>query len=127
MSNYNLKINLLKLKWASIQNITGKSKTVPCLVIPITDNPELYYSVHEGVPSLSFNGTVYELKQASTYGDTHLIKPSLNKEAYEQLTEEERKKILIVGNLKPYKTESQTPSVTTTASIEGNEANGLPF
>lgn len=127
MSNYCFSINLLKLKKASILKINGKKEPVPCLVIPITDNPELKFLIKEGKQFLFLNCAVYELKKISDYGDTHLIKPSLNKEAFDLLTEEERKAIAIIGNMAPFKTENQTPVASSTATIEGGKTDDLPF
>lgn len=45
---------------------------------------------------------VVEVKN-SQYGDTHFVKQVLSKERYQAMTEEERKKIPILGNMKPSK------------------------
>lgn len=47
---------------------------------------------------------VQELKNGvSQYGDTHFVKQSLSKEVYQAMSEDERKNIPILGNMKPSK------------------------
>lgn len=42
-----------------------------------------------------------ELKETGKYGDTHLVKQVISSERYKTMTEEERKAVPILGNMKP--------------------------
>ena len=90
MANFNLKIDLGRFWGAKV--ITTKSGE-EVVVIPIAEN-----HLMKGK-----NGSVYanlqatEKKSPSQYGDTHFIKPRFNKEAFTNLTEEQRNSIPFVG------------------------------
>lgn len=90
MANFNLKIDLGRFWGAKV--ITTKSGE-EVVVIPIAEN-----HLMKGK-----NGSVYanlqatEKKSPSQYGDTHFIKPRFNKEAFANLTEEQRNSIPFVG------------------------------
>lgn len=117
--NYNLKLDLAKLKNVAVANINGKSgNSVKCVIIPVDYN-NIFLSEKGGI-YLDFG--CYELKNEQ-YGQSHLVKPSLPKEIYEAMTEEERKQQPIVGSLKPIK--ARQAIVNETAEVE--QAGDLPF
>ena len=97
--NFNVSINLLKLK-AAIMAVQGKEKVKKCLVIPIEDN-DLYSRVSEdGKVSVYLSLSCWENRQ-SKYGDTHLVKQSHSKEWNDSHSEEERQGEPILGNARP--------------------------
>ena len=109
--NYSIKIDCLKLNGAFMKNLTGKTATKRCLIIPVDDNECMYYEL-----------------QNSQYGDTHLLKGDLPKEVRERMTEEERNAIPILGNMRPIK--PQQMQVTGSVSMDapdGQQQDDLPF
>ena len=102
MTNFNAKINLMKLSRAGIMQIQGRGETLRCLVIPVEEN-HLFVSVDEysNKPKAAYlDVTAWEL-QNPKYEETHMIKQSLPKDVREQMTEEQRKSMPILGGLKP--------------------------
>ena len=105
MSNYDIEIDLLKLKGAKVE---GEN-----VVIPINNK---YGTVVDrytgkdgrtGLPTEVFLDGVklklsaFELKN-QLRGQTHLIKPSFNKQTYDCLTEEQLRSVPWIGTLKPW-------------------------
>ena len=120
MSNYQVKINLLKLDRAAVANIKGKSETRKCIVIPCGDDTDLILR-EKGV---YLDCVAFETDK-SQFGDTHAVKVSYSKERREKMTEDERRAKPFVGNLRPLETQSKQMPVTATAAVEAPE--GLPF
>lgn len=121
--NYSIKIDCLKLKGAFMKNLTGKTATKRCLIIPVDDNECMYL----GEKGCYLNVVGYEL-QNSQYGDTHLLKGDLPKEVRERMTEDERNAIPILGNMRPIKPQQMqvTGSVAMDAP-DGQQQDDLPF
>jgi hypothetical protein len=95
--NYSLKIDIKKLNKAFVKPIQGKSATIDCVCIPVTEfyhgkNGELYCNIE-----------IVERKTVSQYNDTHFAKQQLEKESYQALSEEQRKNIPILGSFQPSK------------------------
>lgn len=42
MSNFNIRLDLLRLQGAFTRNLKGKTATKRCLIIPIDDNPGMF-------------------------------------------------------------------------------------
>lgn len=99
MSNFNLKLDLSKLKNACIKDLKGKNGQIKCLIIPIDDN-NLYVSEKTG--SVYLDCTCTEL-QTPKYEQTHFIKRRYTKEQYYQMDVNDRQNIPILGNLSPQK------------------------
>lgn len=93
MSSYAIKVNLKTLKDTGLVNVKGRK----CVLIPVDGNGEIYV----GEKGIYLNLTAIEMKQASQFGDTHFLKGNLDKDAFAKLTEEERKALPIVGNMRP--------------------------
>ncbi len=93
MSSYAIKVNLKTLKDTGLVNAKGRK----CVLIPVDGNGEIYV----GEKGIYLNLTAIEMKQASQFGDTHFLKGNLDKDAFAKLTEEERKALPIVGNMRP--------------------------
>ena len=113
MSNYNVEIDLLKVKGARVADVKGNTRVRRCICIPI-DNAvgtvtDSYFTrdqvtgerVEVRKKGVSLNLTAFELASKER-GQSHLLKPSLSKETYESLTEEQRRMVPWIGNLKPW-------------------------
>lgn len=92
--NYAQKQNLLALPGAFVANIQGKTAKKRCLCIPI-EEAHLY----EGEKGVYLSLNMWATKE-SKYGDSHYLTLSLPKEVREAMTEEQKKAIPILGNVK---------------------------
>ena len=117
MSILNIRIDLKKLKNAAVANITGKTATKACLIIPIEDA-----GLYLGEKGCYLNMSAFET-QNSQYGDTHFVKQNIDKEVFATMTDEERKAMPILGSIKPVEPRTQLP--TTTVTVENSY--DLPF
>lgn len=132
MVNYNMKLDLSKLKNACVKELKGKNGEVKCLIIPIDDN-NLFVSEKTG--SVYLDCECKEV-QNPTYGQTHFIKRRYTKEQYYQMDAEDRKNIPIMGNLTPMKewnnntnngnNQQQSQPRVQPSQMSGN-SNDLPF
>ena len=110
MANYTISTDLLKLQGAFISNLKGKATTKQCLCIPI-DDAGLYL----GQKGCYLDLAAFQL-QNSQYGDTHCVKQSLSKQKRDAMTEEERKALPIIGNMRPIQSKTQN-SVGNTVGV----------
>lgn len=121
--NYGIRIDLQKLNNAFLRNFTGKTATKRCICIPVDDNPEMYL----GEKGTYLNLTAIETVN-SQYGDTHYVKGNIPREVYDKLSEDQRKAIPILGNMKPIQPRQQAVSGTTDMNApEGQQDDDLPF
>lgn len=117
MTDFNGKLNLLKLKRAGIMQIQGRTGVLRCLVIPVEDNNIFVTTDENNHPKAAYiDLTAWELKNPK-YDETHMIKQSLPKEVREKMTDEEKKAIPILGGLKPVIFESQNAASSCAAPI----------
>ncbi len=127
MANFSIRINLKKLNQAGLVNIKGKDgRTRRCVVIPTDVNREIFV----GEKNIYFNLSAFETKEVSQFGDTHMLKGNLDKEAFEALSEEERRNLPILGNMKPLERkvqEMQAASISDSAVSVADEEDDLPF
>lgn len=127
MANYSIKLDLKKMKEAGLVNIKGKDgRTRKCVVIPTDVNHEICL----GNKGIYLNLTAIETKEVSKFGDSHFIKGSIDKEAFEALSEEERRNLPILGNMKPLERkvqEMQATSIPDAAVSVADEEDDLPF
>lgn len=121
--NLGIKVNLQALNGAFLKNLTGKTATKRCLIIPVDDNPAMFI----GEKGTYLNLVGVEVKNPQ-YGDTHLLKGDVPKEVYEAMTEEQRNAQPILGNVRPIgpKQQTVTGSVDMNAP-EGQQQDDLPF
>lgn len=121
MSNISTKLNLAGLKHTRM-SMKGKSGMVDCLIIPINAN-----KLYKGEKGLYLDLTHLEIKdrskQAEGQKDTHLVKQSFTKEAYELMTDEEKRSYPILGNTIVWSQNSNEPQLAN--PIE--ETDDLPF
>ena len=128
MTDFNGKLNLLKLKRAGIMQIQGRSGVLRCLVIPVEDNNIFVTTDENNHPKAAYiDLTAWEIKNPK-YDETHMIKQSLPKEVREKMTDEEKKAIPILGGLKPVIFGSQNAASSCAAPIaQTQNSDDLPF
>lgn len=128
MTDFNGKLNLLKLKRAGIMQIQGRTGVLRCLVITVEDNNIFVTTDENNHPKAAYiDLTAWELKNPK-YDETHMIKQSLPKEVREKMTDEEKKAIPILGGLKPVIFESQNAASSCAAPIaQTQNSDDLPF
>lgn len=134
MGNFQGKLDFLKFKNSCVISVKGKTGEKKGVFVPIEDNG-LFVTTDENnkAKGAYFNFAVFENKQVGKYGDTHMIKQSIGKDARSKMSDEEKRAIPILGNMKPM--ELQSPSVpqndiVTPASPAAPQDNGdsdLPF
>jgi hypothetical protein len=91
MTDFNGKLNLLKLKRAGVMQIPGRTEVLRCLVIPIEENNIFISTDENNRPKAAYiDLTAWELKNPK-YDETHMVKQSLPKEVREKMTDEEKK------------------------------------
>lgn len=88
--NYNIKMDLLKLRGARIED--------GCVLIPLVENAGCLEV--SGV-SCYLSLAAFELRE-QTNGQSHLVKPSLSRAQLRRLSPVERMELPYVGNMKPW-------------------------
>lgn len=128
MTDFNGKLNLLKLKRAGVMQIPWRTEVLRCLVIPIEENNIFISTDENNRPKAAYlDLTAWALKNPK-YEETHMIKQSLPKEVREKMTDEEKKAIPILGGLKPVIFESQNAASSCAAPIaQTQNSDDLPF
>lgn len=129
MTNFNAKLNLMKLSRAGIMQIQGRGEVLRCLVIPVEEN-HIFVSTDEQTnrpKSAYLDLTAWEL-QNPKYEETHMIKQSLPKEVREQMTEEQKKAMPVLGGLKPVIFEQHNAAGDCNAPFaQVGDVDDLPF
>lgn len=129
MTNFNAKLNLMKLSRATITQIQGRGEVLRCLVIPVEEN-HLFVSVDEQTnrpKSAYLDLTAWEM-QNPKYEETHMIKQSLPKEVREQMTDEQKKAQPILGGMKPMNFEAHNGAADCHAPFaQVGNLDDLPF
>lgn len=122
MSNFNLKVNLLRLEGAFVTGIKGKTGLVPCLIVPV-EKAHLF----NGEKGVYLDLAAFEMKEAR-YNDTHVIKQSLPREVLDAMTDEQRRALPIIGQMRPKVSEAKPMAVDTVLPADAVEnADDLPF
>ena len=120
--DYAMKVNLTQLTGAFLKELTGRTATKRCIIIPVDDNPSMY--VGEKGVYLNIAAFANENPQ---YGDTHMLKPNLPKEVREQMTDEQRRQQPILGNMRPLRQELQTQGAPMQEENLDKPQEDLPF
>lgn len=95
MSNISAKINLSQLQ-SAVRTMNGANGPVDCIVIPIAQN-----HLFIGEKGIYLDIAGFEIKNPrEDIKDTHILKQSLPKEVYQAMSDEDRKKHPILGNLR---------------------------
>ncbi len=124
MANFGIKLDLLKVTGAFLTNFKGRTQTKRCLVIPIDDS-----GMYLGQKGLYLDLTAIELREPQ-YQDTHCIKQSLPKEVFEQLTDEQKQQLPILGGLRPIERKQEQMNIGNTydaATAGENGYDDVPF
>lgn len=130
MSNYSIKIDLLKIEGAFKKVLKGKTTSKECICIPL-DALGLY----NGKQGVYLSLAAIELKN-SKYEDTHGIKVQLTKEQRDALGEEASRQLPFVGGLHafPHKEQKSLPlgfgeisETTDNAATTNQIEEDLPF
>jgi hypothetical protein len=121
MSNFGISVNLLKFNNAFLRNFQGKTLK-RCICIPIEDN-WLFESENGGI---HLNLSAFELKE-KRFNDTHIVKLSIEKEAYDTMSIEDRNNQPIIGGMHPVVAKAFKTEITTTVQLSKEETDDLPF
>lgn len=116
MSNFSIKIDLLKLAGAKVVSVKGER----AILIPTDSNREIFI----GEKGAYLDLTAIALKEESKFGDTHFVKGNLPRDVFNSMTEEQRRAVPILGNLKPLGAQNAQASVP---AEEVEVEDDLPF
>jgi hypothetical protein len=122
MSKISGKLNLLNLHGV-VKMIKGQSGMVECLVIPLEIN-----SLFKGEKGIYLDIIAFEVdpaKRNAESKDTHLIKQSFPKDIRDLMSEEDLKKLPILGNLQVWSERTESAPVSNAATLK--EEDDLPF
>ncbi len=121
MKNYKIKADLLKVKGAFVTNIKGRTESKQCLCIPVEGS-----GLYLGTKGCYLSLTAFAM-QNPQYGDTHLVKVTLDKDTYQAMSEEERRRQPIVGGMHEMEQRTEQVTVTETVTAYGAADEDLPF
>ena len=111
MSNYNIEIDLLKLKGARVADAEGEHG----VFVPINNRIGTVSDAFQVTGQISHT-MVWQKRQgvilkvtalgmaSGDRGQSHLIKPHISKDVFERLTEAQLKKMPWIGNMRPWTT-----------------------
>ena len=118
--NQSIRINVERLQGACIRSMKGGSGQMKqCIIIPCEDNPCIY----RGEKGTYLNITAIEIKNPK-YDSTHVLKPDTPKEVYEQMSDEQKQAIPILGDMKPIGSQQTAPPP---APMAEEQPEDLPF
>lgn len=122
MSKISGKLNLLNLHGV-VKMIKGQSGMVECIVIPLEIN-----SLFKGEKGIYLDIIAFEVdpaKRNAESKDTHLIKQSFPKDVRDLMSEDDLKKLPILGNLQVWGESSGSAPVSSSQTL--SEEDDLPF
>lgn len=128
MGNFQGKLDFLKFKNSCVISVKGKTGEKKGVFVPIEDNG-LFVTTDENnkAKGAYFNFAVFENKQVGKYGDTHMIKQSLDKDIRSKMSEEEKRAMPILGNMKPMELQNASQAVEAPVAPLVQEEDDLPF
>lgn len=103
MNNYKIKLNLTRFKNAGVTKVNYKSGPKECICIPIEDN-NLYKKTDSKTNKVVVFANLMAWVNrggADQYGNSHMVKMSVDRDAYAQMSAEERSSQPIFGNMSP--------------------------
>ena len=119
--NYGLKMNLLALGGAFVANIQGKTAKKRCVCIPIEDA-----HLYEGEKGVYLSMNMWVSKN-SQYGDSHYLTQNLPKEVRDAMSDEEKKSLPILGNVKVMELPPKQVQEAVEIPAEATDDDDLPF
>lgn len=115
------KLNLAQLK-GQVKVMQGQTGMIECLVLPIIAN-----NLFKGDKGIYLDIIAFEFEsKKGDSKDTHLVKQSLPKEMFEKMTDEEKKAMPIIGNLRVWDAE-HSEAEPQTNMVSQAESDDLPF
>ena len=128
MGNFQGKLDFLKFKNSCVISVKGKTGEKKGVFVPIEDNG-LFVTTDENnkAKGAYFNFAVFENKQVGKYGDTHMIKQSIGKDTRSKMSDEEKRAIPILGNMKPMELQNASQAVEAPVAPSVQEEDDLPF
>ena len=128
MGNFQGKLDFLKFKNSCVISVKGKTGEKKGVFVPIEDN-DIFVTTDENnkAKGAYFNFAVFENKQVGKYGDTHMIKQSIGKDARSKMSDEEKRAIPILGNMKPMELQNAPQAVEAPVAPLVQEEDDLPF
>lgn len=128
MGNFQGKLDFLKFKNSCVISVKGKTGEKKGVFVPIEDNG-LFVTTDENnkAKGAYFNFAVFENKQVGKYGDTHMIKQSIGKDARSKMSDEEKRAMPIFGNMKPMEFNNSSQTVESPVAPSAQEEDDLPF
>lgn len=130
MTTFSGKLNLLKFKGACVISVKGHAGVKKGVFIPIDDN-HIFISADDTnkAKGAYIDFMAFENKQPGKYGDTHMIKQSIDKETRSKMSEEEKRAMPILGNMKPMELQNSAQTVETPVApvVPENDDDSLPF
>ena len=128
MGNFQGKLDFLKFKNSCVISVKGKTGEKKGVFVPIEDN-DIFVTTDENnkAKGAYFNFAVFENKQVGKYGDTHMIKQSLDKDIRSKMSEEEKRAMPILGNMKPMELQNASQAVEAPVAPLVQEEDDLPF
>lgn len=122
MSNISIKLNLRQLKH-EIRKFQGKNDTFDCLVIPIKVN-----HLYSGEKGVYLDLTAIEVQNKRNESkNTHLIKQNLPKDVYNKMSDDDKKKLPILGNAIDWSKQNFEPEPQNYTMPETENNDDLPF
>lgn len=120
MSRISGKINLLQL-FAVRKMINGQAGLTECLVIPIAKN-----KLFIGEKGIYLDLIAFEIANPKEgFKDTHILKQSFSKEVREAMSEEDLKKLPILGGLQVWGELTESDPIS--SNVVQDELSDLPF
>ena len=115
------KLNLAQLK-GQVKVMQGQSGMIECLVLPLVAN-----NLFKGEKGIYLDLIAFEIEnKKGDSKDTHLVKQSLSKEIFEKMTDEEKKAMPIIGNLRVWDSTYSEAEPQTNMTAQ-SESDDLPF
>ena len=93
-----VQLNLAKLRGFTIRDIKGRSGPIKCAIIPLGMNPWIY--VPEDGKYAIIDMVENKLKEPDKFGHSSILKAFPKKSVMENMSEEERFHLPILGNCK---------------------------
>lgn len=115
MSNFSQKINLMKIGGSLMCDLQFGDKIEKCYVVKLDESGMFYND-----KSVYLEATAWENKQPGQYGDTHGIKQKVKKETFQAMTDEQRKAMPYIGNMRPLQQQDNAQQPT-------QPDNNLPY
>lgn len=125
----NMSLNITNIRGAFVREIKGKSKNVPCVIIPIDEQ-----TMFVGEKGVYVNLVAFPLKEEHRNGDnderTHSIKQSFRKDFLNSLSKDERRALPYLGNVSVFRRDTVATQASSQPAVEMmpfDNDDDLPF